>query len=276
MSDYGQDRMADLYPELWDVHRDGRYAVLDESLHPRGGDMLFDLAKQAGLEASHHVLDVGCGRGEHALELARRFGCRVTGIDPVEANIEEAQKRLAEAGLQGLVSFQQAGIETIPFELHQFDLLWCRDVLVHVAKPGQAMHECARVLKPGSPMLVHGTYATRRLSDQESTMLRGALQIVPENLSRAYMEWAFKDAGFQLALVDEIHGEWLEKTEEQTGRYGRELLRLARLLRDPERYIELLGEDRYHMALGLYHWSIYLLLGKLTSVVYLLKNAHTH
>jgi len=45
-----------------------------------------------------HILDVGCGRGRHALILARR-GFDVTGLDLSEHAIQKARERAAEAGL---------------------------------------------------------------------------------------------------------------------------------------------------------------------------------
>lgn len=44
------------------------------------------------------ILDLGCGVGRHALELARR-GYRVTGIDRTAAYLAEAQKRARKEGL---------------------------------------------------------------------------------------------------------------------------------------------------------------------------------
>ena len=63
-------------------------AALDVSLDPAGPDQLYELAAGLGLPAGAAVLDVGCGEGGHTMELARRFGFAVTGIDPVERHIE--------------------------------------------------------------------------------------------------------------------------------------------------------------------------------------------
>ena len=41
----------------------------------------------AGLELGQRALDVGCGKGGHSIELARRFGFAVLGIDPVERHL---------------------------------------------------------------------------------------------------------------------------------------------------------------------------------------------
>lgn len=62
------------------------------------------------LQPASSILDIPCGSGRHALELARR-GFAVTGVDRTEAYIEELQIRAAAAGLS---------IETIQADMRDF------------------------------------------------------------------------------------------------------------------------------------------------------------
>jgi hypothetical protein len=48
-------------------------------------------------------------------------------------------------------------------------------------------------------------------------------------------------------------------------------MRLARMSREKEKFIAELGELQYATPLALYRWSMYLLLGKLSSTIYVLK-----
>jgi len=59
-------------------------------------DLLLELLE---LAPSASLLDLGCGQGRHALELARR-GYRVTGVDRTEEYLDEARRRSQEAGLK--------------------------------------------------------------------------------------------------------------------------------------------------------------------------------
>jgi hypothetical protein len=53
---------------------------LDRSLGPTGPDGLFGHVADMALPSGAVVVDVGCGEGEHAVELATRFGFQVTGV----------------------------------------------------------------------------------------------------------------------------------------------------------------------------------------------------
>lgn len=134
-------------------------AALEESLEKRGPGLLFDLVAGLGLVPGAAALDVGCGEGEHALTLASRFGFAVTGIDPVSRHIEAA--RAAAAG-KGLV-FECGRAEVIPVGAASMHLVWCRDVLVHVAELGRAYAEFRRVLRPGGRALVYQMFGSELL-----------------------------------------------------------------------------------------------------------------
>jgi SAM-dependent methyltransferase len=52
------------------------------------------------------VLDVACGKAGPALILAREFGCRIHGVDVSAVFVEEARRRIADAGLEKLISVE--------------------------------------------------------------------------------------------------------------------------------------------------------------------------
>jgi SAM-dependent methyltransferase len=53
------------------------------------------IVKALGLEAGHEVLDIACGTGRHAIELAKR-GIEVTGVDFNGAILEVAERKAEE------------------------------------------------------------------------------------------------------------------------------------------------------------------------------------
>jgi SAM-dependent methyltransferase len=56
------------------------------------------LEKTIPLDRDYKILDLGCGRGRHAITLARK-GYHVTGVDLSERAIETAQEKAINAGL---------------------------------------------------------------------------------------------------------------------------------------------------------------------------------
>jgi cyclopropane-fatty-acyl-phospholipid synthase len=64
------------------------------------------IAEGARLQAGQHVLEIGSGWGGFALYAAGELGCRVTTITISEAQCELARRRVADAGLEGLVDVQ--------------------------------------------------------------------------------------------------------------------------------------------------------------------------
>jgi ubiquinone/menaquinone biosynthesis C-methylase UbiE len=253
-------------------------ALLDQSLHPRGPDMLFDLAGELGLSASHRVLDVGCRDGRQQLEMVGRFGCRTVGLEPVPANLDRGRDLLASARQEqgpdrtDRVSVVQGVAERLPFADGTFDFLWCRDVLIHVLELEKALRECRRVLRPGAPMLVFQMFATSWLDSGEAERLWPPLAAVPANTDPQRFERAVAASGFRVARTEELHGEWREHGEETgPGRTSRQLLHAARLTRDPERYVAALGRDTYESELADALWGIYQMIGKLSPRIYVLS-----
>lgn len=83
------------------------------------------IADELRAEGGMHLLDVPCGNGRHALELARR-GCRVTGVDDSAEYIAEA-KALAAAPADSSalpVAFHRAEMRQLPWT-DAFDGAYC-------------------------------------------------------------------------------------------------------------------------------------------------------
>lgn len=90
------------------------------------------------------VLDVATGTGLVAVELARRYGSRVVGLDRSADMLTEASRR------NGLIAaLVNARAERLPFADATFDHVTFTYLLRYVDDPAGTIHELARVLKPG-------------------------------------------------------------------------------------------------------------------------------
>jgi ubiquinone/menaquinone biosynthesis C-methylase UbiE len=262
--------VEELYGELW-AGDEALEAELDRSLDPRPVESLYDSFAELGVRSGDVVLDVGCGEGTHSVELARRFGCEIVALDLIPRHLESARKRIEQEGLEGRIRVLEARVESLPLPDEAVDHIWCRDMLNHVLL-GNALSECARVLREGGHMLVYQTFATELLEPQEAERLYSAVAIVPENMSRSYFESTARQAGFAIASMDEIGSEWREHWLETGDRRTiDDLLHTARLRRRRGELVARYGRAIYEAALWGSSWSVYQLLGKLCPTVYVLE-----
>jgi demethylmenaquinone methyltransferase/2-methoxy-6-polyprenyl-1,4-benzoquinol methylase len=100
----------------------------------------------------HIVLDVATGTGAVAVELARRYGCRVVGLDQSPEMLAEGRRRVEAAGLAASVELREGRAEELPFEDASFDGLTFTYLLRYVDDPAATMRELARVVRPGGPI----------------------------------------------------------------------------------------------------------------------------
>lgn len=251
-------RLEESYDEFERVEEAFR-AALDESLRPRSPELLYEIVEGLGLPEGSVVVDVGCGDGRHSFRLAERFGFSVVGIDPVQVPTGT-----------GRVRFVRAGAEALPLEDGSTALVWCRDILIHVADLERAYAEFHRVLRDGGRALAYQTFATDRLEPREAEWLWRALGGEAGSTDPARAEAAIAAAGLRVDERIDLRSEWAEWSEEQSGAVGRKLLWAARLLRSPDRYRAQFGEAAYEIMLGDCLWQVYAMLGKLERRVYLL------
>ena len=253
-------------PETWEV-----YDLLDRSLDPRGPETLLALAAEH-LSDSARVLDVGCRDASHLIELIRATGAAGAGTEPVPRLLERARVAVAEAGLQERIQLVAGVIQSLPWPVGSFDLVWCRDVIEIVEDLAAGIAEIARVLRPRGHALIYTVLATDRLEPRERAMLFDQnLTLVPENLAEETVEGAFSAAGLEVILEDVIGTEWREHAEERTRPVSRDLLRLARLRRQRDRIVRDADEEIYGHIESNLHWLVYQFLGKLKPTIYLLQ-----
>src|SRR3954470_18261059 len=95
------------------------------------------------------VLDVATGTAAVAIELARRNGCRVVGVDRSPEMLAAGRVRVERAGLADRVDLREGTAERLPFDDASFDALTFTYLLRYVDDPAATLRELARVVRPG-------------------------------------------------------------------------------------------------------------------------------
>ncbi len=111
----------------------------------------------AEIDASDHVLEIGCGWGGFAIDAAMKTGCRVTGITLSIAQSKEAQRRVRQAGLEDRVRILVEDYRTLR---GRFDKIVSIEMLEAVGHQhyGAFFRACDRLLKP------HGLLALQTIA----------------------------------------------------------------------------------------------------------------
>jgi SAM-dependent methyltransferase len=98
---------------------------------------------QSGMD----VLDVGCGIGAIALDLAPMLAPgRIVGIDADAEQIEAARTAAAARGIQN-AEFMTSSVYELPFEEETFDVVYANAVLMYVRDQVEALRGMRRVLR---------------------------------------------------------------------------------------------------------------------------------
>ena len=95
------------------------------------------------------ILDVGCGIGGPALDMVRRHGADVIGIDLEAPLIERAKARALKAGLANRCTFERVEQGPLSFADQSFDIVISSGAVTQTTDKALFFREALRVLKAG-------------------------------------------------------------------------------------------------------------------------------
>jgi ubiquinone/menaquinone biosynthesis C-methylase UbiE len=173
---------------LWEL-------LMGEQIHVGGEDETSLLAEIGKITEHTCVLDVCSALGGPARQLARRFGCRVVGLDATPSMVAEAERRTDGEGLSSLVTFRLGNALDMPFHGGTFDLVWGQDAWCYITDKERLVREAFRVMKPGGRIVFTDWVQTGEMSDEEWFGLNGFMAFPYLESLPGYMD-LMNDAGF--------------------------------------------------------------------------------
>jgi ubiquinone/menaquinone biosynthesis C-methylase UbiE len=123
-------------------------------IHPGGTPSTKKIYDMAQLKEDHEVLEVGCGVGTTAIEIAKRHGCKVRAIDIDPFMVDQAKKNVADIGLAHRVTVEQGDILALRYQDASFDRVVIETVTMFV-EHHRAIQEVLRVCRPGGRIVDH-------------------------------------------------------------------------------------------------------------------------
>lgn len=258
---------------LWHVNALLCWAKEQDVLDPRGPSRLVDLVAGIGLDPRASILEIGCGQGHDACELANRFGGQVVALDPLERNRNCTRALAKRKNLEYRVQIEEGWFDRLPFADDAFDLIWCRNAVFYVSASVPVLRECARVLAPTGLMMLQNVFATDLLEPQEALLLRQRLRLPDDSMSRAKVETSLLQSGFRVLRTEVFGSEFAEWREAQEGRCAHDLDGIARLQRAENVIVETFGREPYETVLGMYYWHVFQMLGKISYHAHLVTKA---
>ena len=128
--------------------------LADANRLPTVADAFRTQLKMLGIVAGDKVLDVGCGIGERAAQMAELVGPagKVVGTDLSETMVTASNHRYGSSELP--LEFHVAEACDQPFPDHTFDKIRTERVLMYVSDIPRAFREFRRLMKDGGKLLV--------------------------------------------------------------------------------------------------------------------------
>lgn len=99
------------------------------------------------------ILEVGCGLGGPALQIAEYSGAEITAIDLCQHHVRIAAQRASARGLNDKVRLAVADGMHLPFADAVFDRVYVIEAGCHTPDKAALCRECARVLRSGGEFL---------------------------------------------------------------------------------------------------------------------------
>jgi ubiquinone/menaquinone biosynthesis C-methylase UbiE len=171
------------------------------------------------LRAGMDVLDVGCGVGSIALDIARRIAPgRIVGIDRDGGQLEVARVSAEERSI-GNAEFLEGAVDVLAFDDAAFDVVYANAVLQHVPEPVHVLKEMRRVLRPGGLAAVSDDDVDTFVISPERPELRRAAELFGRAIVHAggnprysrHLRTLLREAGFArtqgFAVAPEVYGD---------------------------------------------------------------------
>lgn len=220
----------DLYSSAYgnyntDVYRQIRIATYGEDLGQTSwvtNEESREIPRTLEVTRNCRILEIGCGSGRYALQVAENAECSIVGVDLNEAGVGNSNSLARARNLSDRVRFEHCDAsKKLPFSNAVFDAVFSNDTLCHIPGRFAVLKEAHRVLKPrgrflfSDALVIGGSISHKEIATRSSI---GYYLFTPPG----HNEQLIRDAGFKLIEAKDttqnaagIASRWREARDER-------------------------------------------------------------
>jgi arsenite methyltransferase len=174
-------------------------------LHPGGLHATRLLAEKCKISSDMIILDAGCGSGRSDIFIAKKYGCRIVGVDIETVTLLKAQAEAVSNGLGDRVVFRLGNANDLPFQDQIFDGAIFQAALIFTNKT-EALHSVYQKVRSGGFLGVIELAWKKPPTENIVTKVRETLCAAAVN-TETHSDWIqlFRKNGFEV-----IHSELLD------------------------------------------------------------------
>ena len=165
----------------------GCFASADTPLERATEALTASMLQLAAIGAGDRVLDVGCGTGHQACDLAAGLGASVLGITTSTRGVAAATALAAERGVVGTRFERRDGTDN-GLDTNAFDVVWVLESSHLIRDKAALLHECVRVLAPGGRIALCDVIRKRDIPFHEVRRRREDFALLRRAFGDAHME----------------------------------------------------------------------------------------
>lgn len=129
------------------------------------------------------ILEVSCNIGTTAIELAKKLGCKIIGIDIDKKAIEQAKENIKKNNLENQIEVYVMNASNLEFNDMQFDVIINEAMLTMYKNKQVFLEQYYKYLKDGGFLLTHDICFKNKVQSDVENELKDVINIRPYPLT---------------------------------------------------------------------------------------------
>ena len=183
----------------------GLFESADTPLERATETLTHAMLERAAVGSGDRVLDVGCGTGRQACDLAAGLSASVLGITTSASGVAAATELASDRGLAGAVFEQRDGTDNKLCD-GTFDVVWVLESSHLMRDKTALLRECVRVLAPGGRIALCDIIRRRDIPFLEVRARRDDFALLRRAFGDAHMEplenYTSTLGGYGMTIID--------------------------------------------------------------------------